>query len=124
MKKIAKIVLSCSILTAIPMIFIIASVYPRFHIPRYRRDLRTCTQYYVGTNKGTLWENGEWHHYVDFAVDKSEPVRSWRVTNAPVTSSVWKEYSTSSLIRVAYRWPSNWWSPFRANDWKICLLSS
>lgn len=124
MKKIAKVVFSCSILAVIPLILFIASVYPRFHAFRYRRDQRTCTQYYAGKSKGTIWEHGEWHHYVDFEVDRSAPARNWRVTDAPVPSAVWDKYSTSSLIRVGYRWPSNWWSPFPTSTWKICLLSS
>jgi len=122
MKKIAKIVFSCSVMAAIPVIFVVASVYPRFHARQYRRDQRACTQYYPGKSKGTIWEYGEWHHYVDFEVDKSAPARDWRVTDAPVASSVWGEYSTSSLIRVSYRWPSNWQDPFPVSAWKICLL--
>jgi hypothetical protein len=124
MKKIAGVVFTCSVLAAIPIILFIAAVYPTFHIPRYRRDQRVCTRYYEAISKGTIWEDGEWHHYVDFNVDQSAPARNWRVIDAPVDSAVWREYSTSSLIRVGYRWPSNWWSPFPTNTWKICLLSS
>jgi hypothetical protein len=126
MKKLANILLSCSILIAFPLIFMAVVIYPRFHVGHYRRDKRTCTYYYAGNNKGVIWENGEWHHYVDFEIDNSAPVSSWRVTAAPLASSIWKEYSTSSSFfrRVWYRWPSNWWDPFPASDWKICLLSS
>ncbi len=76
MKKIAQIVLSCSILAAIPLILFIASAYPSFHVSASRRDHRTCTRYYEGESKGVLWENGEWHHYVDFEVDDSVPVET------------------------------------------------
>lgn len=126
MKKIAKIIFSCSVLIAFPLIFIVAVLYPSFHTAHYRWDKRTCTRYYSGNNKGTIWENGEWHHYVDFEVDNSAPVSSWKVTAAPVDSSMWTKYSSSSssLMRVAYRWPSNWRDPFPASSWKICLLSS
>jgi hypothetical protein len=124
MKKIVKIVFSCSAIAVIPVLFFIASVYLHFHSGRYHRDQRTCTQYYVGKSKGMLWEYGEWHHYVDFEVDASTPAQDWRVTDAPLPSSIWKEYSTSSVVRVWYRGPSNWENPFPASDWKICALSS
>jgi hypothetical protein len=126
MKKIARIIFSCGIIVAVPLILFIASVYPSFHVSASRRDTRTCTRYYEGMSKGVIWEHGEWHHYVDFQVDNSAGDRSWRVTNAPVDSSIWKNFYplTSPLRRVAYRWPSNWWDPFPASSWKICLLSS
>ena len=126
MKKIVQIVFSCSILAAIPLFLFIAFIYPTFHLSISRRDNRTCTRYYEGISKGTVWENGDWHHYVDFEVDDPAPDRSWRVTEAPVDSSIWRNYysSSSPLRRVAYRWPSNWWDPFPASSWKICLLSS
>lgn len=126
MKKAAQIVFSCSILAAIPLFLFIASVYPTFHVSARRWDTRTCTRYYEGVRKGMIWENEEWHHYVDFEVDNLEPLSSWRVIDAPVDSSIWREYSSSSsfLRRVSYRWPSNWWDPFPANAWEICLLSS
>jgi len=126
MKKIAQIVFSCSILAAIPLILIIVSVYPSFHVYASRWDNRTCTRYYTGVSKGMIWEDGEWHHYVDFEVDDLAPARSWRVIQAPLDSAVWREYSSTSsyLKRAAYRWPSNWWDPFPASAWKICLLSS
>ncbi len=124
MKRIVQIVFSCSVLIVLPLIFVAATLYPRFHVRHFRWDRRTCTRYYVGVSKGTIWENGEWHHYVDFEVDDAAPVSSWKVVAAPVDSSVWREYSASFFKRVAYRWPSNWWDPFPASAWKICLLSS
>jgi hypothetical protein len=127
MKKLSKIFLSCSILIISTLFFIIGSFAVSrvaFHSGRSHWTAGTCTQYYVGESKGTIWEGGEWHHYVDFDVDDSAPVWRWKVTEAPVASSLWRSYSTSSLIRVAYRWPSNWWDPFPASDWKICRVSS
>ena len=126
MKKFAQIVFSCGIVAVIPVFLFIASVYPAFHLSVSRRDNRTCTRYYEGTSKGMLWKDGEWHHYVDFQVDNSAPDRSWRVTAGPVESSMWRNYysPSSSLKRISYRWPSNWWDPFPASSWKICLLSS
>jgi len=124
MKKFVQLLFLCGILTAIPLFLFIASVYPSFHVRAARWDQRTCTRYYAGVSKGILWENGEWHHYVDFKIDDSMLAQNWRVTEAPVASSVWTKYSTSSFIRVGYRWPSNWWNPFPASAWKICLLSS
>jgi hypothetical protein len=127
MKKLAHIFLSCSVLIMFSLLFIIGSFAVSrvaFHSGHSHRNAGTCTQYYVGMNKGTIWEDGEWHHYVDFNVNDSAPIWRWRVTEAPVESSLWKGYSTSSLIRVAYRWPSNWRDPFPASDWKICRVSS
>ena len=126
MKKIAQVVFSCGILASIPLFLFIASVYPGFHVSARRWDHRTCTRYYEGVSKGMVWEDNEWHHYVDFQVDNSAPDRSWRVTDAPVDSSIWRNYysASSSVRRIAYRWPSNWWDPFPAGTWEICLLSS
>lgn len=125
MKNFFQFVLSCSVLAAIPLLLFIASVYPTFSVYASRWDNRTCTNYYSGVTKGMVWESGEWHHYVDFEVDHSAPARSWRVVEAPVDSSILRTYADDPFIkRVTYRWPSNWWDPFPASSWKICLLSS
>lgn len=127
MKKLSKVFLSCGVLIMFSLLFIIGSFAVSrvtFHGGHSHWNAGTCNQYYVGESKGTVWKNGEWHHYVDFNVNDSTPGWRWRVTEAPVASSLWKDYSTSSLIRVAYRWPSNWWDPFPANDWKICRVNS
>jgi hypothetical protein len=125
MKKFFQLVLSCSVLAAIPLLLFIASVYPTFRVYASRWDNRTCAKYYIGESKGMLWENGEWHHYVDFRVDESAPARSWRVIEGPVDSSILRSYMDNpSVRRVTYRWPSNWWDPFPASSWTICLLDS
>lgn len=126
MKKFIQAVFVCSMIAAIPLTLFVASVYPSFQVRVSRWDNRTCARTYEGISKGTIWENGEWHHYVDFELDNPAPAWSLRVTEAPVDSAIWSNYSfTSSPIRrVAYRWPSNWWDPFPASAWKICLLSS
>lgn len=125
MKKFTRIFLSCSVLIMFFLFFIVGSfAVSRVTFHPSHRNTGTCTQYYVGVSKGMIWEDGEWHHYVNFDVDDSAPFWRWRVTDAPIASAVWKSYSTSSLIRVAYRWPSNWWDPFPVSDWKICRISS
>ena len=128
MKKIAqKLIFSCSILFSLSLVLIFASAvasFLSFHTYSSIGSAEACAQYYAGVNKGTIWDAGEWHHYVDFAVDNSASLRRWEVTDAPLPSSLWGDYSTSSIKRVAYRWPSNWRDPFPASDWKICAVSS
>jgi len=128
MKKIAqRIIFSCSVLFTVPLVLIIVSSvasFLSFHPYTSNGNTAACAQYYAGVNKGIVWDHGEWHHYVDFEVDNSAPLRRWEVTDAPLPSSLWRDYSTSSMKRVAYRWPSNWLDPFPADDWKICVESS
>jgi hypothetical protein len=115
------------VLLALPLLLKVAfniASFAFFYSHLAHRNNTACTQYYVGVEKGTVWENGEWHHYVDFKVDGTTSVRRWRVTAAPLPADIWGEYSTSNFKRVAYRWPSNWWDPFPASDWKICAASS
>ena len=101
-----------------------ATSFADFYLSRAMINTDACTSYYIGASKGTSWSDGEWHHYVDFNITNSASGWRWRVTEAPLASSLWRNYSTSSHIRVAYRWPSNWWDPFPASDWKICRISS
>jgi len=128
MKKIAqKVIFSCSILLALPLVLMIAlsaASFLLFYAYSPIGSTKACAHYYVGVNKGTIWDDGEWHHYVDFAVDSSAPLKRWSVTEAPLPSSLWTDYSTTSIKRVAYRWPSNWRDPFPASDWKICAVNS
>jgi hypothetical protein len=116
-----------SFLLALPLLlkfaFNVAS-FAFFYSHLSNRDNTACTQYYVAVDKGVAWEDGEWHHYVDFKVDDTDSFRRLRVTNAPLPTDIWREYSTPSTKRFAYRWPSNWWDPFPASDWKICVVSS
>lgn len=128
MKKFLKgVVLFFSVLLTLPLLLTVAAnvaSFAFFYSRLSHRDTSTCTQYYTGVDKGTIWEGGEWHHYVDFKVEDTTSARRWRVTDAPLPASIWREYSTSTIKRVAYRWPSNWWDPFPASDWKICVASS
>ena len=128
MKKIAqKIVFSCSVLLSLPLVLIFASSvasFLSFYAYPSVRSADVCAQSYMGVSKGMIWDNGEWHHYVDFAVDNSAPYKRWEVADAPLPSSLWGDYSNSNIKRVAYRWPSNWRDPFPASDWKICVVSS
>ena len=126
-KTVQRIIFSCSVLFSLPLLLIfvsyVASFLSFFAHPSHR-NTGVCTQYYVGVNKGTIWDDGEWHHYVDFAVNNSAMSRHWEVADAPLPSSLWEDYSTSVVKRVAYRWPSNWRDPFPADNWKICVVSS
>lgn len=88
-------------------------------------NTNACARYYVGTSKGTIWSTGEWHHYVDFKVDNSSTYKYWKVINAPLPSGVWKgSTSSTDIVRVSYRWPSNWSDPFPVSAWKICASNS
>jgi hypothetical protein len=127
MKKLVKnLMFSCSVVLSLPFVLMFAFYITSF-LSFYTSSTNTnaCTQYYVGVNKGTIWDRGEWHHYVDFEVDNSAPSMHWEVADAPLPSSLWWDYSMpSSVKRVAYRWPSNWSDPFPASDWKICVENS
>jgi hypothetical protein len=73
-----------------------------------------------GVRKGVVWDGREWHHYVDFAVNVSAPDNLWRITSAPLPSSMWPGYYDRYYKRAGYSWPSNWWDPFSASSWRIC----
>ncbi len=81
----------------------------------------SCTQYYVGVDKGMIWNNGEWHHYVDVAVDTQQPFLNWEIVEQPLPSSIWSDdLSKPYYKRIGYQWPDNWWDPFPAKSWRIC----
>lgn len=128
MKKFLRgVTLFFSVLLALPLFLMVAANIASFVFFYYRlshRDTSSCTQYYEGVDKGIVWEDGEWHHYVEFKVDDSDSRHRLRVTNAPLPTSFWWENSTSSTKRFAYRWPSSWGDPFPASEWKICAVSS
>ena len=116
------------VLVAIPFVLYTvgsATSFAAFYLSLARTNTNACTRYYTGVSKGTIWDKGEWHHYVDFKVDDSLLHKRWKVVDAPLPSSIWKD-SASSLdtIRVAYRWPSNWRDSFPVSAWKICASSS
>ncbi len=83
-----------------------------------------CSTYYMGVKKGIIWEGGEWHHYVDVAVDIQEPSYNWEIIQQPLPSSVWQEDPSPYYKRIGYEWPDNWWDPFPAKTWRICLINS
>ncbi len=130
MKKfLQRLAVSVIILLAAPFVLLTtlqAVSFAGFYIFPREVNTEACTHYYKGVNKGTVWRRGEWHHYVEFKVDDSTSIHFWEVTDAPLPSSLWRDSSSLSFgsIRVGYRWPSNWWDPFPASLWKICLLSS
>lgn len=84
----------------------------------------TCTRYFSGTSKGLVKDSQGWHHYVNFAVNLSAPDQYWKVTKAPLSTSLWPGYYDTFYKRAGYSWPSNWWDPFPASSWQICLMSS
>src|SRR5687767_11061969 len=75
----------------------------------------SCTRYYSGTRKGLVWGNGSWHHYVDFAVNISAPDQNWRVTRAPLPTSLWPGYYNTFHKRAGYSWPGTAGDPFPAS---------
>jgi hypothetical protein len=128
MKKFLRgVAVLCGILLALPLLLMITgkiASFAFFYRSLSHRDTTSCTQYYEGVSKGTVWEDGEWHHYVDFKIDGTSSFRRLRVTAAPLPTTLWRKYSTESTKRFAYQWPSNWWDPFPAKDWKICAVNS
>jgi len=128
MKRIFRgVALSCSALLALPLLLMVVlqvASFAFFYVSLSQTNTDTCSRYYEGVSKGTVWTSGEWHHYVDFKVDDSSSIHELEITDAPLPASFWREYSSASIKRVAYRWPSNWVDPFPASDWKICLVSS
>jgi hypothetical protein len=72
---------------------------------------------FSGNSKGLMYDSKGWHHYVQFNVDRNGA--GWNVYG-PLPSSVWGYYA-SKTVRAGYNWPSNWWDPFPASMWKVCL---
>lgn len=123
-KKIfTRIFLSCGFLMLIPLALFGASTWHWMWRTVGLREGETCIQSYQAVSKGTFWDRGEWHHYVDFTVDVSQPEdKWWRVVHAPMPSSVLYRQTEGSTVRVTYRWPSNWVDPFPLDSWEICML--
>lgn len=87
------------------------------------RTGETCAETFQPFEKGVYWNDGEWHHYVDFHVDVTNPYEyRWRITEAPMPSSVMRRFSNENTLRVTYRWPDNWKDPFPLERWEVCLL--
>jgi hypothetical protein len=102
-----------------------AASFAFFYRSLERTNTNACTHYYTGASKGTIWSYGEWHHYVDFEIDGTSLPKRWKVVDAPLPSSVWKDsISSPDTLRVTYRWPSNWQDPFPVDDWKVCAIGS
>lgn len=84
----------------------------------------TCARSFQPVQKGVYWNGGEWHHYVEFAVDVSNPLdHRWRLTAAPMPSFILRGYSKEHTLRATYRWPDDWNDPFPLERWEICLLN-
>lgn len=89
------------------------------------REGEACVRSFHAVSKGIYWEGSEWHHYVVFHVDVTEAENHrWRIVNAPMPSSIWKENSQEATVRVMYRWPSDWQDPFPLERWELCRLDS
>lgn len=87
------------------------------------RPGETCARSYQAVSKGIFWDRGEWHHYVDFTVDVSDPENyRWRIVHTPMPASFLRGYHSAYTLRVTYRWPSDWNSPFSLSSWTICML--
>jgi hypothetical protein len=121
MKSVSGKLLACSVILStglvMGMAIFVFAIYPH-------KNTDGCVKYYEGRTKQVLWNRGEWHHYVDFQVAESVPSAQWRITRAPMPSSFWRVNPADDPMykRVGYRWPSDWDSPFQANEWQICLL--
>jgi len=93
MKRIFRgVALSCSILLALPLLLVVASQvasFAFFYVSLSHRDTDTCSQYYEGVSKGTIWDSGEWHHYVDFKVDGSDSIHDLKIIDSPLPASFW-----------------------------------
>jgi hypothetical protein len=98
--------------------------YTSFKIELARVDTSACEAYFHGVTKGKVWQDGEWHHYIEFGVDNSIPLKFWQVVDAPLPSSIPKKRfgGLSPEIRVLYRWINFAPDPFPVEDWRICLL--
>ncbi len=127
MKNLVRKILSCSVvafsLLASFFIFSLFTLYFYEDTTYFNTDTSGCIKYYDGQSKGIVWSRGEWHHYVDFSTDITAPRQRWKITQAPLPSSLWRSNDSSiPTNRVGYRWPSDWISPFPADTWQICLL--
>lgn len=72
---------------------------------------------FSGASKGyTKDASGQWHHYVQFNVDRNNA--GWTVSG-PLWPSVWG-YSANKTLRAGYKWPHNWWDPFPPSAWRVC----
>lgn len=125
MKTFKKVALSCSVIAMIPILFSAAFIWRVMWRSVGLRDGETCVRTFQPFQKGVYWEHGEWHHYVDFSVDVADPLNyPWRITEAPLPSSVWEKFSQANLLRVTYRWPDDWKDPYPLERWEICLLEN
>lgn len=76
--------------------------------------LAASTVCYSGSGKGIV-NNGSWHHYVTFNVDK--PSASWKVYG-PLWPSLWS--IGSNPLYAGYKWFGKLWDPIPASWWKVC----
>ncbi|MBI5825194.1 MAG: hypothetical protein HZB18_14285 [Chloroflexi bacterium] len=126
MKKTILKLLSCGFLVIFSVILLGATfVWKRVWRSVGLRAGETCLYSLQPVSKGTFWNRGEWHHYVDFAIDIGNPREyRWRLTRAPLPSSILRLNAEEDTLRVTYRWPSNWADPFSMDRWEVCFLDS
>ncbi len=123
-KSTTRIFLSCSFIALVPVFLWGLAVWSWMWSSVGLRHGETCTRSFQAVSKGIFWDRGEWHHYVDFAVDVVDPVNyHWRVAQAPMPSAVYRRYIEEYTLRVTYSWPSNWLDPFSIDDWQVCLVN-
>jgi hypothetical protein len=89
-------------------------------------------QCYAGSYKGTIYENGSWHHYVEFLVNYSTSDANWYIQSKPwgfpFGASLWPGYyryhhggsGPAVYKELGYNWPYNWPAPYSASSWVIC----
>lgn len=123
MKPTSRKILSCSFILLLPLFLGALFIWTLMWRAVGLREGESCIRSFQPVQKGMYWNNGEWHHYVDFYVDVPTPLDyRWRITEAPMPSSILRGYSESHTLRVTYRWPDDWVDPFPLERWEICLL--
>ena len=106
------------------LFLVVLGSYAWIRIDSAKRILEIyCVRSYTALEKGVFWEGGEWHHYVEFAVDSDVPSEHhWRVKKAPLPSSILNSFLMENTVRATYAWPSDWKDPFPTELWEICRV--
>jgi len=80
---------------------------------------------YYGSSYSLEWNNGAWHHAVNFAVgSKNNGYPNWRVYTPGgwiwgyLSYSVWG--FKNGLLQVGFNWPWKLAVPIPANTWMVC----
>lgn len=125
MKTTEKKLLSCSVIALFPVLLVGSFVWMMMWHSIGLRQGETCAQTFQPFRKGLYWNNDEWHHYVDFRVNVTNPREyRWRITEAPLPSAILRGFSGVNILRVSYRWPDDWKDPYQLERWEVCLLES